>query len=61
MSGTGYLQSMRTDDDTRSLEQEVAAGESETTPVAVITTVVGVVAVIFLVALTLTVVAYVLA
>ena len=52
---------MRTDDDTRSLEQEVAAGQSETTPVAVITSVIGVVAVLFVVALVLVVVAYVLA
>jgi hypothetical protein len=52
---------MRTDDDTRDLEQEVAAGQSETTPVAVITSVVGVVAILFVVALALAVIAYVLA
>jgi hypothetical protein len=52
---------MGTDDDTRSLEQEVAAGQSETTPVALITTVIGVVAILVAVALALAVVAYVLA
>ena len=52
---------MRTDDDTRSVEQEVAAGQSETTPVAVITSVIAVLAGLFLVALALAVVAYVLA
>ena len=52
---------MPTDDDTRSLEQEVAAGQSETTPVAVITSVIGVVAILFVVALALAVVAYLLA
>lgn len=57
----GYLRCMPTDDDTRTLEQEVAAGQSETTPVAVITTVVVVVAVLFVAALALAVVAYLLA
>jgi hypothetical protein len=52
---------MRSDDDTRSLEQEVAAGQSATTPVAVITSVIGVLAGLFVVALVLAVVAYVLA
>ena len=52
---------MRTDDDTRSLEQEVAAGQSETTPVAMITSVIVVLAGLFVVALVLAVVAYVLA
>jgi hypothetical protein len=52
---------MATEDDTRSLEQEVAAGQSETTPVAVITSVIGVVAILFVVALLLAVLAYVLA
>jgi hypothetical protein len=52
---------MRTDDDTRDLEQEVAAGQSETTPVAVIASVIGVIAVLFAIAVTLAVVAYVLA
>ena len=52
---------MRTDDDTRSVEQEVAAGQSETTPVAVIMSVIAVVAGLFVVALVLAVVAYVLA
>jgi hypothetical protein len=57
----GYFAFMRTDDDTRSLEQEVAAGQSETTPVAVITSVVGVIAILFVVALLLAVVAYLVA
>ena len=52
---------MHTDDDTRNLEQEVAAGQSETTPVAVITSVIGVIAVLFAIAVTLAIVAYVLA
>ena len=52
---------MRTDDDTRSLEQEVAAGQSETTPVAMITSVVGVIVVLFLLALGLAALAYFLA
>jgi hypothetical protein len=52
---------MRTDDDTRNLEQEVAAGQSETTPVAVITSVIGVIAILVAVALVLVVIAYVLA
>jgi hypothetical protein len=52
---------MRTDDDTRSVEQEVAAGQSETTPVAVITSVVGIVAILFVLALGLAALAYFLA
>jgi hypothetical protein len=52
---------MRTDDDTRSVEQEVAAGQSETTPLAVITSVVVVVVVLFLLALGLAALAYFLA
>jgi hypothetical protein len=58
---SGYSFRMRADDDTRDLEQEVAAGQSETTPVAVITSVAGVIAVLFAIALTLAIVAYVLA
>jgi hypothetical protein len=57
----GYYGDMRTDDDTRNLEQEVAAGQSETTPVAVISSVIGIIAILFVVALVLAVVAYVLA
>jgi hypothetical protein len=57
----GYEPGMRTDDDTRSVEQEVAAGQSETTPVAVLTSVVGVVAILFLLALGLAALAYFLA
>ena len=49
---------MPTDDDTRDLEQEVAAGQSETTPVALISTVTVVIAALFMVALTLAVLAY---
>jgi hypothetical protein len=52
---------MRTDDETRNVEQEVAAGQSETTPLAVITSVVGVVVVLFLLALGLAALAYFLA
>lgn len=52
---------MRTDDDTRSVEQEVAAGQSETTPVFAIGSVIAVLAALFAVALALAVVAYVLA
>jgi hypothetical protein len=52
---------MQTDDDTRSVEQEVAAGQSETTPVAVITSVVGVIAILFVVVLALAALAYFLA
>jgi CHASE3 domain sensor protein len=52
---------MRTEDDTRSVEQEVAAGQSESTPVTLITSVVGVVAVLFLLALGLAALAYYLA
>ena len=42
---------MHADDNTRDLEQEVAAGQSETTPVALISTVVAVIAVLFVIAL----------
>ena len=52
---------MRTDDDTRSVEQEVAAGQSETTPVAVITSVTGIVAILFVLALGLAALTYFLA
>lgn len=52
---------MRTDRNTRTVEQEVAAGRSETTPLVAIGTVIGVIAVLFAVALTLVVVAYVVA
>jgi hypothetical protein len=52
---------MRTDDETRTLEQEVAAGQSETTPVALISSVIGVIAILFVVALLLVVVAYLVA
>lgn len=51
---------MRTDDDTRTVEQEVAAGQSETTPVVAIGSVVVVLAALFVVALALAVLAYVL-
>ena len=52
---------MRTDDETRSVEQEVAAGQSESTPATLITSVVGIVAVLFLLALGLAALAYYLA
>ncbi len=42
---------MHADDNTRDLEQEVAAGQSETTPVALISTVIAVIAVLFVIAL----------
>jgi hypothetical protein len=51
---------MSSDDDTRSLEQEVAAGQSETTPVVAIGTVIGVIAILFTVALALAALAYLL-
>ena len=50
-----------TDDDTRTIEQEVAAGESETTPISVIAIVAGVVGVLFVLALALAALAYYLA
>jgi CHASE3 domain sensor protein len=52
---------MGTEDDTRSVDQQVAAGQSERTPVTLITSVVGVVAVLFLLALGLAALAYWLA
>ena len=52
---------MHTDDDTRSVEQEVAAGQSEATPLVAIGSVVLIVAALFAVALTLAVLAYLLA
>ena len=52
---------MRTDDDTRTVEQEVAAGQSEATPLVAIGSVVLVIAALFAVALTFAVLAYVLA
>jgi hypothetical protein len=57
----GYFAAVRTDDDTRSVEQEVAAGQSETTPLAVITSVAGIVAILFLLVLGLAALAYFLA
>ena len=52
---------MHADDNTRDLEQEVAAGQSDATPVALISTVVVVIAVLFAIALGLAALAYVLA
>jgi len=52
---------VRTDDDTRDVEQEVAAGQSETTPFLAIGTVVIAIAALFAVALVLAVLAYLLA
>lgn len=54
-------QGVAADDETRSLEQEVAAGQSEKTPVAVITSVAGIIACLFALALALAVLAYFLA
>ncbi len=52
---------MRTDDDTRSVEQQVATGQSETTPVFAIGSLIGVIGVVFAVALGLAALAYFLA
>jgi hypothetical protein len=52
---------MRNDEQTRDLEQEVAAGQTETTPVTLISTVAAALAILFGVALALAVLAYVLA
>jgi hypothetical protein len=52
---------MHSDDDARSPEQEVAAGQSDTTPVVAITSVMTVIAIVFVVALALAVSAYELA
>jgi hypothetical protein len=49
------------DDDTRDVEQEIAAGQSETTPVFAIGSVIVVIGALFAVALGLVVLAYVLA
>ena len=49
---------MPTDDDSRNLEHDVAAGQSETTPVVLISTVTVVIAALFVVALTLAALAY---
>jgi hypothetical protein len=60
--GTGSVeQGVAADDGTRSLEQEVAAGQSEKTPVALLSSVVGIIACLFAFALALAVIAYVLA
>ena len=59
--GAGYHHRVRTDDDSRSVEQELAAGESEATPVLAIGSVIVIVATLFAIALTLAVAAYVLA
>jgi hypothetical protein len=52
---------VRTDDDTRNVEQEVAAGQSETTPVWALSSVILAVAALVAFALGLVVLAYVLA
>jgi hypothetical protein len=62
MSGEGVPRStVRTDDDTREVEQELAAGQSETTPVAALSSVVLAVATLVAVALVLVALAYWLA
>jgi hypothetical protein len=48
-------------DDTRDLDQQLAAGQDETTPVTLISSVVVAIAVLFAIALGLAVLAYVLA
>ena len=57
----GIKPSMHADDNTRDLEQEVAAGQSEATPVALISTVVVVIAALVAIALGLAALAYMLA
>lgn len=57
----GYTDEVRTDDDTRSVEQEVAAGQSETTPFVALSSVAVAVGLLVVLALTLAVIAYVLA
>lgn len=52
---------MRTDDDTRSLEQEIAAGQSETTPFVTLGTVFVVLAVLVCAVVALAALAYALA
>ncbi|HET9436567.1 MAG TPA: hypothetical protein VFO64_00080 [Gaiellaceae bacterium] len=52
---------MRTDDDTRDVEQELAAGQSETTPALALSSVILTVAALVAVALTLVALAYFLA
>ena len=52
---------MHADDNTRDLEQEVAAGQSDATPVALISTVVVAIVVALAIALGLAVLAYMLA
>jgi hypothetical protein len=52
---------MHADENTRDLEQEVAAGQSEATPVALISSVIAVIAVLFVIALGLAALAYLLA
>jgi hypothetical protein len=59
--GRVWISVMPTDDETRSVEQEVAAGESEATPVVAIGSVAIVIAALFAVVLTLAVLAYALA
>lgn len=49
---------MHPDDDTRTVEQEVAAGQNEATPFIALGTVVIAIAGVFAVALTLAVIAY---
>jgi hypothetical protein len=49
---------MHLDADARTVEQEVAAGQSETTPVVATTSVITVSAIVFVVALALAVIAY---
>ena len=52
---------MPTEDDTRTLEQEVAAGQSEATPFVALGTVILVIAAVFAVVLAIVVAAYVAA
>ncbi len=52
---------MHAEDDTRSVEQEVAAGQSETTPVVAIGSVIVALGALFAVAVALAALAYMLA
>ncbi len=57
---SGYLVLMGADEETRSVEQEVAAGQSETTPVWAIGSVVVAMATLVVLALGLAIAAYLL-
>lgn len=60
-SRRGYSEGVRTDDDTRKVEQELAAGQSESTPVLALSSVIVAVGVLVAIALGLAALAYWLA